>query len=58
LVSNFSIFLFDFVITVKGYNVVVLDVILGSIYLVHYREIDVGEASEPEGCSSLDSPTR
>ena len=26
--------------------------------LVHYQEIDVGEASEPEGCSSLDSPTR
>jgi hypothetical protein len=27
-------------------------------FLVHYREMDVGEASEPEGCSSLDSPTR
>jgi hypothetical protein len=26
--------------------------------LVHYREIDVGEASEPAGFSSLDSPTR
>jgi len=32
---------------IKSHNIIKL-----TTYLVHYREIDVGEASEPEGCSS------